>query len=52
MTEVFRAAKHTYRVDVNDCLVLLLLGIHPENILDKLVICLVEVRGGHDDGRT
>lgn len=52
VTEVFSAVTQTYRVDVNDRLVLLLLGIHPENILDKLVICLVEVRGGHDDGRT
>lgn len=42
----------TYRVDVNDRLVLLLVGIHPEHILDEFVVCLVEMRGGHDDGGT
>lgn len=42
----------TYRVDINDRLVLLLVGIHPEHILDEFVVCLVEMRGGHDDGGT
>lgn len=40
----------SYRVDIDGRLVLLLVGLHPKNSLHELLLRLVEVWRGHDDG--